>query len=324
MQAIVDPPRPDWEQDRRWETLAYITNRLYGAGATRVWLFGSLARGEARDTRSDFDIATDGIEEETLAGLRSELQAQLRCKIDLVGMSDAIPELRNGILACRVYLAREACQAAVLARLLPQARRDDVPRSLTMMREEALLAAIAQAAPRSVLDFGCGAGEVLERLAGVPGIERLTGIDISSEELASARRRLARALGHRPQLQVALHCASCSNPDPRFLGHDAVVAAELIEHLDEPRLAAFGRTLFGFVRSALILITTPNSEFNARWEQTRLRHPDHQFEWSRAEFREWIAAQDCEREYEAQFLDVGTREPGIGAATQMALLRRRL
>ncbi|WP_157269116.1 nucleotidyltransferase family protein [Azohydromonas aeria] len=143
MQALPAVPSSDPALDKRWKALALVAHRLYGAGATRVWLFGSLTRGEACDTRSGLNVAIDGIDEETLAGLRSELQAQMRCKIDLVAMSDAIPKLRNGILACRVFLAREACQPAVLARLLPQVRRDDVPRSLTVMRDAAVLDVIA-------------------------------------------------------------------------------------------------------------------------------------------------------------------------------------
>ncbi|WP_232540141.1 hypothetical protein [Azohydromonas aeria] len=84
----------------------------------------------------------------------------------------------------------------------------------------------------------------------------------------------------------------------------------------------FGRTLFGFLRPPLVVLTTPNAEYNARWDPMELRRPDHRFEWSRAGFRAWIAMQDSAQACRAAIVDVGAPEPGLGAATQMAVLRR--
>ena len=41
---------------------------------------------------------------------------------------------------------------------------------------------------------------------------------------------------------------------------------EVIEHLDEPRLAAFERVLFEFARPPTVVVTTPNVEYNVRFE----------------------------------------------------------
>jgi SAM-dependent methyltransferase len=50
----------------------------------------------------------------------------------------------------------------------------------------------ADAAPRSVLDYGCGTGDTVPLLADLPGVERVTGVDVSAASLARARERHAR------------------------------------------------------------------------------------------------------------------------------------
>ncbi len=81
--------------------------------------------------------------------------------------------------------------------------------------------------------------------------------------------------------------------DERLAGYDAAAVVEVIEHLDPPRLAAFERVLFEFARPAAVVITTPNAEYNVKWETLpagKFRHKDHRFEWTRAEFQSWAAA----------------------------------
>lgn len=59
---------------------------------------------------------------------------------------------------------------------------------------------------------------------------------------------------------------------------------EVIEHLDPPRLAAFERVVFSFARPRTVVLTTPNAEYNAKFETLpagELRHSDHRFEWGR-------------------------------------------
>ena len=77
--------------------------------------------------------------------------------------------------------------------------------------------------------------------------------------------------------------------DKRLTGYDAAVV-EVIEHLDPPRLAAFERVLFEFARPGAVVMTTPNAEYNVKFEALpagSLRHRDHRFEWTRAEFQTW-------------------------------------
>src|SRR5437762_6598995 len=78
--------------------------------------------------------------------------------------------------------------------------------------------------------------------------------------------------------------------DERLKGFDAAAVVEVIEHLDEPRLASFERVLFEFARPETVVITTPNVEYNVRFPTLpsgQFRHRDHRFEWTRAQFQEW-------------------------------------
>src|SRR5262249_889600 len=48
------------------------------------------------------------------------------------------------------------------------------------------------------------------------------------------------------------------------------------------------RVLFEFARPQAVVLTTPNAEYNVKFEGLpagRVRHRDHPFEWARAEFR---------------------------------------
>ena len=46
--------------------------------------------------------------------------------------------------------------------------------------------------------------------------------------------------------------------------------------------------VFGAAQPGAVLVTTPNGEYNVRYEGLAgMRHPDHRFEWTRAEFAAW-------------------------------------
>jgi hypothetical protein len=51
----------------------------------------------------------------------------------------------------------------------------------------------------------------------------------------------------------------------------------------------------------------------------RLRHRDHRFEWTRAEFRAWAERVAGEYGYTFEWLPVGTDDAEVGPATQMGV-----
>ena len=53
----------------------------------------------------------------------------------------------------------------------------------------------------------------------------------------------------------------------------------------------------------------------------KFRHPDHRFEWTRAEFKNW-AESICKRfDYTVEILPVGPFDESVGAPTQMGIFR---
>ena len=98
--------------------------------------------------------------------------------------------------------------------------------------------------------------------------------------------------------------------DKRLYGFDAATVVEVIEHLDPPRLAAFERVLFESARPGTAILTTPNVEYNVKWESLpagKFRHKDHRFEWTRAEFQRWASGDLRPLWLRGRFLPVGPR-----------------
>jgi len=98
----------------------------------------------------------------------------------------------------------------------------------------------------------------------------------------------------RPKpLVVEAYAGDISKVDTRILEVSpnvwAVVAIELIEHLYPETLRAFEISVFGVISPSLVIVTTPNSDFNPKFNlgPGQFRHWDHKFEWSRQEFSLW-------------------------------------
>lgn len=197
------------------------------------------------------------------------------------------------------------------------------------LRADAVLAELAAAGARRVLDLGCGDGRLLARLLADPRFEAITGVDVSAAALGRAARRLhLDELAPRQRDRVQLHQGSLSYADKRLAGYDAAVLMEVIEHVDPGRLGAVTHAVLGVAAPGTVLVTTPNADYNARYPGLApgaRRHPDHRFEWGQAEFRAWAAAAAARYGYRARFANVGPEDPGDPAAgppTQLAVLTR--
>jgi 3' terminal RNA ribose 2'-O-methyltransferase Hen1 len=197
------------------------------------------------------------------------------------------------------------------------------PLSLNEARQAAVLAALRASGAGRVVDLGCGEGKLLRELLKDAQFEQIVGMDVSIRSLESARDRLK--LDRLPEKQaerIQLLHGSLVYRDRRLEGFDAAAVVEVIEHLDAPRLSAFERVLFEFIRPKTVVLTTPNREYNVKWENVganRMRHPDHRFEWSRAEFEHWSRDAAARYGYAVQFLPVGPEDETVGAPTQMGV-----
>ncbi|XXX78790.1 class I SAM-dependent methyltransferase [Sorangium sp. So ce134] len=89
-------------------------------------------------------------------------------------------------------------------------------------------------APRSVLDLGCGTGDLLSALSARHALERAVGVDISAPALARARERLSRLAETSFERADVRSCRALEG------AHDAVLAIGLFDYvrLDAPTLRA--------------------------------------------------------------------------------------
>lgn len=200
------------------------------------------------------------------------------------------------------------------------------PLSLNAQRMGSVLAALKASGATTVLDLGCGEGNLLRDLLKERQFTRIVGMDVSirSLERASDKLRLERLPDMQRQRLELLH-GSLIYRDERLTGFDAAACVEVIEHLDPPRLKAFERAVFEFARPHTVVVTTPNAEYNVMWETLpagQFRHRDHRFEWTRDEFRSWSESVAGGHGYSVRFLPIGPVDDGVGSPTQMGVFSR--
>jgi 3' terminal RNA ribose 2'-O-methyltransferase Hen1 len=201
------------------------------------------------------------------------------------------------------------------------------PLSLQAARLEAVARELCDTGTGSVLDLGCGEGQLLAHLQRHKNFTRLVGVDVSPRALMIASSRLK--LDDLPASQRArleLFQAALTYRDKRFSGFDAATLIEVIEHVEPSRLAALERVVFEFAAPPLVVVTTPNVEYNVKFDNLsggQLRHADHRFEWTRREFQEWAESVGTRFGYERRFVPIGALDEVLGAPTQMAVFSRR-
>jgi 3' terminal RNA ribose 2'-O-methyltransferase Hen1 len=196
--------------------------------------------------------------------------------------------------------------------------------TLNAQRLGGVIAALKSRGANSVIDMGCGEGNLLALLLREGQFVRIAGMDVSHAALerASDKLKLDKA-GDNTLKRITLFQSSLMYKDSRFKGYDAACVIEVIEHLDLPRLAAFERVLFEYAKAPVVVLTTPNREYNVKYENlgdvTDLRHSDHRFEWTRAQFREWAEKTAAQYGYAVRISRIGDSDEALGAPTQMGV-----
>ncbi|MDR2924319.1 MAG: 3' terminal RNA ribose 2'-O-methyltransferase Hen1 [Treponema sp.] len=201
--------------------------------------------------------------------------------------------------------------------------------NLNAQRLGSMIAALKSCGAKSVIDIGCGEGNLLSLLVRDGQFVRIAGTDVSHVALERASERLKLDKGSKENQvsdsareRLTLFQSSLMYKDSRFKGYDAACVIEVIEHLDPSRLAAFERILFEYTKNPVVILTTPNREYNVKYEnidETGMRHGDHRFEWTRAEFREWAVKTAGKYGYEVRFSEIGEHDEALGAPTQMGV-----
>ncbi|MFD7841313.1 3' terminal RNA ribose 2'-O-methyltransferase Hen1 [Nocardia sp. NPDC059764] len=196
--------------------------------------------------------------------------------------------------------------------------------SLAVLRRAAVHRAVLATGASRVLDLGCGQGALLLELAADRAFGEIVGIDVSMRELKIAARRVRR-LPEWQARRVTVRQGALTYTDASLKGYDAAVLMEVIEHVDATRLRALEQAVFGAATPGAVVVTTPNSEFNVRYDGLAagaFRHSDHRFEWTRAEFADWAHRVGAAYGYAVRFEPVGPVDAEVGASTQMAVFTR--
>lgn len=201
------------------------------------------------------------------------------------------------------------------------------PLRLHDRRLDQVAAVLQETGARRVVDLGCGDGQLLKRLLADPQFEEIVGMDVDSRSLRTAQERLdLDRLPPRQRERIRLLHGSLLYRDRRLAGYDAAAVVEVVEHLDPPRLSAFERVTFESARPGVVVLTTPNREYNVRWPALAaggFRHRDHRFEWTRDEFRRWAEGVAARFGYTVRCQPVGEEDPAVGAPSQMAIFKRK-
>jgi 3' terminal RNA ribose 2'-O-methyltransferase Hen1 len=314
----LDDRFPEWGPSRYFEVALEATTRL-------------------RDLLAHLYVLLPVLDDEKHYWVeRSEIDKLLRRGEDWLAGHPERDLIVRRYLRHRGYLTREA-----LARLVDEDQADPDAEAEAREREEqelegviglrdqrlgAVVAALKASGARRVVDLGCGSGLLLQALLKEGQFARIVGVDVSWGALGAAARRLGLdRMAPTQRERIDLFQGSLTYRDRRLDGFDAAVLMEVIEHVDPDRQSALERGVFGDARPGTVIVTTPNREYNARFEglpEGSLRHRDHRFEWTRPEFAEWARRVADRYRYRVRFLAVGREDAEVGAPTQMGLFER--
>jgi 2-polyprenyl-3-methyl-5-hydroxy-6-metoxy-1,4-benzoquinol methylase len=277
-----------------------------------------------------WSLATEALRRLELARLAEADDREAEELDNAVGL---VPDTTDGVASQEAALQGAVARAAaepviepVIEAVAGETTDQPKPVSLARQRREAIIELLREEGVARVLDLGCGQGELVGALVKEQRITEILGVDVSVTALAAATRKLRLdRLSERQAARVRLVQGALTYTDARLKGYDAAVLCEVIEHLDLPRLPALEHAVFGAARPAAVIVTTPNTEYNVRWETLPAghhRHADHRFEWDRAAFRSWAERVAANYGYTVVFRPVGPDDPEVGPPTQLALFRR--
>ncbi len=273
------------------------------------------------EAASQIDAASQA---EAASQIDAASRAEAATQIDAASRAEAATQIDAATRAEAATQIDAASRAEAATQIEAKAKEHVRLRDL---RLTAVIGALKASGARRVLDLGCGDGRLLSGLLKDGQFEEIVGVDASAAILERAARRLSLAeMAPRQRQRIRLLQGALTYGDRRLAGYDAAVLMEVIEHVDEDRLGALEHAVFGQAAPATVIVTTPNAEYNVRYPGLApgaLRHPDHRFEWSRAEFRAWAGAVAQRHGYTAAFAPVGPEDPQAGPPTQLALLARR-
>ncbi|XP_047582452.1 small RNA 2'-O-methyltransferase isoform X3 [Lutra lutra] len=183
---------------------------------------------------------------------------------------------------------------------------------------------------KKIADLGFGDATLLWMLKYHRCVQYLVGVDIAAKPFEWGGGRLSPGVGsyiipRELDLTITLYRGSAVQKDSRLCGFDLITCIELIEHLDSEDLAKFPEVVFGYFSPGMVVISTPNSEFNPLFPASTFRDPDHRFEWNRKQFQMWALDVAKLYHYSVEFSGVGDPPAGaehVGYCTQIGVFQK--
>lgn len=196
---------------------------------------------------------------------------------------------------------------------------------LNDLRYAAIAAAVEGLyAKATIVDFGSGEGKLSAKLGSVPGVREIKAVEPSAASQLRAMDRFAK-LADKPGIIVPEPVTgSLFYFDESLRGKDVMILCEVIEHIDEYRLARVMENIFAEYAPKTLIVTTPNKDYNAVYEmeQEEMRHGDHRFEWGREAFSVWCERWTEKFDYTVELTGIGEWSAEFGYPTQMAIFRK--
>lgn len=309
----LDPQFPQWGDSRYLDTTLHGTHLLADALTHLYVLLPAL------DGAKHYWVGTDEVDKLLRVGER-----WLAAHPERELIAQRYLAHRRGLVRSALESLAEADETDVDA--LDNALAEPRVASLAAQRRSSVLAVLRTGGARRVLDLGCGGGALLRDLLADVRFTEIVGVDVSTRALEVAERNLhLDRLPERARERITLRQSALTYTDAALAGYDAAVLMEVVEHVEPDRLPALENAVFAVARPGTVVVTTPNVEYNVRYENLppgAFRHGDHRFEWTRAQFRGWADGVAARHGYTVRYLPVGPEDAELGAPTQLAVFSR--
>jgi 3' terminal RNA ribose 2'-O-methyltransferase Hen1 len=175
----------------------------------------------------------------------------------------------------------------------------------------------------TIVDLGAGEGKLSVKLGFIEGVKEILSVEPANKARLKALERFDQIKEKHGFVEPKSVPGSLFYYDERLTNKDVMILCEVIEHIDENRLDKVFETIFKDYRPEVLIVTTPNQEYNVVYDMDeKMRHHDHRFEWTREELRQKMEAWSKHFPYQMSYQGIGEEDQLYGHPTQMVILRR--